>query len=137
MRTLKVFVITLFGSIFVVMLLELIWYLVKGPSERTLYASMCILIPIILITPLNVLFNDWVVKRAYLETDFEKEKFNLILKKYKAKSIHITDSRCEYQLPFSYSLDGKIIVEYNNEYVQISGPARFVRKLDEWQKYKY
>jgi hypothetical protein len=134
MRTLKAFIITLFGSIFTVMLLELIWYFLKGPSERTLFENMRILIPIILLTPLNVLFNDWVLKKAYLETDFDKEKLKLILKKYKAKSISITDARCEYQLPLYYSFDGKIIVEYNNEYVQISGPARFVRKLDEWQK---
>lgn len=134
MRTLKVFIITLIGSILTVLLLELIWYLVKGPSERSLYVNMRILIPIILITPLNVLFNDWVVKRAYFQTDFDKEKFKLILKKYKAKSISITDARCEYQLPFSYSFDGKIVVEYSDEHVTISGPARFVRKLDEWEK---
>lgn len=134
MRTLKVFVITLIGSIFTVMLLDLIWYFVKGPSDRTLFENIRILSPSVLIMPLNVLFNDWVMKKAFLQTDFDNEKFKLILKKYKAKSISITDSRCEYRLPFSFSFDGKIVVEYGDEYVTISGPARFVRKLVEWKK---
>ncbi len=136
MRTLKLFIITLFGSVLLILSYELIWYLVKGPSSRTLYENIRILLPIILIMPVNALIHDRVVKREYFRKDFNKDKFNLLLKKYKAKSIKITEEKCEYEIPFLYSFDGEIVVEYVDELVKVSAPARLIRKLERYEEYK-
>lgn len=130
MRTLKMFIITLIGSVLLISSYELIWFLVKGPSSRTLHDIIWILLPITLFMPVNALVHDRAVHRVYSQNDFNQDRLNFLLKKYKAKSIKITEEKCVYQIPLIYSFDGKVVVEYVEERINLRAPARIIRKLE-------
>lgn len=133
MKTTKLFIVTFVMNFVFVTFLELISYLLKGPSERSFHQYLYILFIGFLLFPLNALIHDRTVNREYTKLDFNKEKLIKILKKYKAESVKISNSESSYHIPFRYSFNGKVVVKYFDNNIKISAPIRIIRKLEQYE----
>lgn len=121
MKTIRLFWGSIIISMILIISMDLIFFAISVPTNKTIYDVLFIQSPIIAIFPVRVLIHYRKMERVFLKNEFKHDRLKVLVKRNKSEMIISSETEQIYKLSYLKSFERNIIIRIkDNELVRLT-----------------